>query len=267
MGWLDSLFGWGGEDPEAIRQREEGYRRQAAEREAALAREQQQMQIDYLNQIRADDLAREAAAAAKDPTATREAALGTVGQYFTPEFASSWIPANMTDALEAEIYGQQRAEADEYLNRLFKRGVITETGRGAATADLEKQGARVRNQLNTIGETLLAAEREKLGGFEGRARAGASSLGVNQPFDVTPYFTGAQTELGSFTSGLGDLYKAQVPDNLFDTASLGAIAGGAQFAGNRPFDPDVQPGAYGAGEEEDPFSGQKPVQKRTATVF
>jgi hypothetical protein len=268
MGFLDSLFGWGGEDPEAIRQRERGYAAQQAEREAALAREQQQMQINYLNQIRQDDLAREAAAAAKDPTATRSAAMSNVAQFFTPEYQTGWLPDTLTDPLETQVYGEERAKADEYLNRLLKRGVITETGKAAAAANLESQGARVRSQLNDISNMLLGAEREKLAGYEGRAKQRASSLGVGESFDPTPFYTGAQTELGTFTSGIGDLYRSQIPTDLFDTASLGSIAGGAQFAGNRPFDPDITPGTtYTPSDETDPFSGQKPVQKRTSTVF
>lgn len=268
MGWFDRIFtAGGGEDPLAVQQRAEGQRRLDAAAAQAAQDRAMQMQIDYLNQLRADQAAKEAAEAAKDPTATRQAALSSIGQYFAPEFESSFVPDTSTDALEAEAYNAQRGTADEYLNRLLKRGVITDTGRAAAAANLDTQGARVRQQLKDLGDTIVNAEREKIGGYAGRAKERASALNVGEGFDITPYSTGAQNELASFTSGLPDLYKSQVPTDLFDTASLGAIAGGAQGAGNTPFDPDIQPGQFAStsADETDPFADK--TKKRTSTVF
>lgn len=270
MGWWDRIFtAGGGEDPLAVQQRIEGQRRLDAEAAARASAQQMQMQIDYLNQLRADQAAKEAAEAAdlaaKDPTATRQAALSSVNQFFAPEFESSFVPETATDPFEAAAYKSQRDAADEYLDRLFKRGVITDTGKAAAAANLDTQGARVRQQLKDLGDTLVAAEREKVKGFAGRAKERASTLNVGEGFDITPYSTGAQNELASFTSGLSDLYGSQVPTDLFDTASLSAIAGGAQGAGNRPFDPDIQPGQFASTDEDDPFADK--TKKRSATVF
>lgn len=267
MGWFDRIFTvGGGEDPLAVQQRMEGQRRLDAEAAARAAAQQQQMQIDYLNQLRADQAAKDAAEAAKDPTATRNAALASINQTFAPEFESSYVPTNITDPYEEAAYKQQRETADEYLNRLLKRGVITDTGRAAAASNLDTQGARVRQQLRDLGDTLVNAEREKVKGYAGRARERASALNVGEGFDITPYSTGAQGELTNFTSGLSDLYNSQVPTDLFDTSSLGAIAGGAQGAGNTPFDPDIQPGQYVTlSDKNDPFADT--TKKRSATVF
>jgi hypothetical protein len=75
MSWLSNLFGGGGEDPEAVRQRQAEAARVAALQAQEAQKQQMQMQIDYLNQVRADDARKEAELAAKDPTATRTAAL------------------------------------------------------------------------------------------------------------------------------------------------------------------------------------------------
>jgi hypothetical protein len=274
MSWLSSLFGGGGEDPLAVRQREEGNARLAAQRAAEEAQrqrdfeaQQQQAQMAYLEQLRADQQAAEAAAAAKDPTATRQAAQTALSGYFTPEFEQGLVPGTITDPLEQAVFGEQRGAADEYLNRLLKRGVITEGGRTAAAANLEEQAPRVRQQLQDISNTILGGERSKLADIAGRGRERASTLNVGEAFDIAPYKTAAESELGTFTSGLSDLFKSQVPSNLFDTSALGSIAGGAQFAGNRPFAPEVTAGVAAPTEETDPFTGQKPVQKRTSTVF
>jgi hypothetical protein len=266
MSWLSSLFGGGGEDPEAVRQRQaEAARLQAVAAQQASDR-QMQMQLDYLNQLRADQAAKEAELKAQDPTATRNAALSTVGGVFAPEFESSAIPTSITDPLESEIYGQQRASADDYINRLFKRGVLTGGGTEAARAKLEEQAPRVRTQLQSIADTILGGERSKLTDIAGRAKERASSLNVGEGFDITPFQSAYNTELGNFNASLPDLFKSNISGDLFDTSGLGAVGGGAQFAGNTKYAPDeVVPGA--STDETDPFSGQKPVQKRTSTVF
>jgi hypothetical protein len=257
MSWLSNLFGGGGgEDPRAVEQRQ-----------AAAAAQQQQMYLDYLNQLRGDQATKDAALAAKDPTSTRQGAMSLLDTLFSPEFSTSYIPSTLTDPYEQQIYNEQRGSADELINRMLKRGVLTDTGATAARGELDKQGARVRAQLNDIGNTLLESERGKLGDIEGRARERASTLGVNQPFSLDPYSSALNTEVGQFTSGLSDAFRAGIPDDLFDTSTLGNIGGAAQGAGNQPFDLAGLPSPSDKSDETDPFSGQKPAQKRTATVF
>jgi hypothetical protein len=264
MSWLSSLFGGGGgEDPRAVEQRNAA----AAQQAAAQQQQMQQMQLDYLNSLRSDQAAKDAALAAKDPTATRQGAMSLLDTLFAPEFSTSYVPSTLTDPYEQQVYNEQRGSADELINRMLKRGVLTDTGATAARGELDKQGARVRAQLNDIGNTLLESERGKLGDIEGRARERASTLGVNQPFSLDPYSSALSTEVGQFTSGLPDAFRAGIPGDLFDTSTLGNIGGAAQGAGNQPFDLAGAPAVGEKSDETDPFSGQKPVQKRTATVF
>lgn len=268
MGVLDSLFGWGGEDPNAIRQREEGYRRQAEERAAAAAKAQQDAQLAYLEQIRQDDLRKEAELKAKDPTDTRNAALAQINAAFAPDYENTYLPGTLTDPLETETYGREFQKVQDAVDRMFNRGVITEEGRQAALKRVsEDQAPRVRQQLNDIGDVILNAEREKLGGFAGRAKQRAGELNVGEGFDVTPYTTGLQGEIGTFNKGLSDLYRSQVPTDLFDLSSLGSIAGQAQGAGNRPFEPDINADLFTQTktDETDPYAST--TKKRTATVF
>jgi hypothetical protein len=263
MSWLSNLFGGGGEDPEAVRQR-------AAAQAAEENRRALQVQMDYLNQLRADQQAKEAAEAAKDPTATRQAALSSINSLFAPEFQNTAIPDVLGDPLEQEVYGQQRSKADEYLNNLFKRGIITDTGRAKAASNLDEQGARVRTSLDDISKALFGAERDKLAGIADRARGAASSLNVGDAFDINPYAGAYNTELSSFQSALPDRFKASVTGDLFDTKSLAALAGGAQGAGNQPFDPDALAGTnipvVGGAEttDEDPFAPKKTATKGTS---
>jgi len=268
MSWLSSLFGGGGEDPEAVRQRQaEAARLQAVAAQQASDR-QMQMQLDNLNQLRADQQAKEAAIAAKDPTATRSAANRQLDTTFAPGFESTYLPDTYDDPLAGDIYNEQYGKATSYLDNLRKRGVITDTGYGAGAKELDTQGSRVRTQLQDIGKTLLDQERSKLGDIANTGRQRASTLEVGDPFDVNPYSSQVQSSIGDFGSKFADMFRAGVPGDLFDTSALASIAGGAQGAGNTPFDPNAVAGPVTSSEDpNDPFSGQKPVQKRTSTVF
>lgn len=229
------------------------------------------MQLDYLNQLRQDQAAKDAELAAKDPTATRQAALQTINSRYAPGFESNYLSDAYDDPLATTVYGEQRAKADDYLNNLLKRGVITDTGYTAGQKGLSEQDPRVRTQLQNVGKTLLDAERSKLGGIVDTGRQRASSLGVNEAFDVNPYDTQIQSELGDFGTKFADSFRAGIPGDLFDTSGLAALAGGAgggAGSGN-VFDPDAVAGAGGTSvtsPDDDPFA-QKPVQKRTSTVF
>jgi hypothetical protein len=176
----------------------------------------------------------------------------------------------MDDELASAIYGEQRGKADDYISRLLKRGVITDTGAAAASKNLDDQGARVRTQLHDLGAGLLEAERGKLTGIADKGREAASTVDVGQAFDPNAYTGMFQSELGDFNSKFGDAFRAGVPGDLFDVGSLSSIAGGAQGAGNKAFDPNaVTAGVLGApgtetSSDEDPLAPQK---KRTTSVF
>ena len=59
-----------------------------------------------------------------------------------------------------------------------------------------------------------------------------------------------------------------IPGDLFDTKSLAALAGGAQGAGNQPFDPNALAGtnvplaglASGSGYDDDPFAPKEDLR-------
>jgi hypothetical protein len=270
MSWLSDLFGGGGDDQAKIAAAWQQYYAQQNEQNAAARESQQnQAQMDYLNQLRNDQLAQQAKAEAADPTAARTAASNAISGVFTPGYETSAVPTSLTDPLEQAVYGEQRANADEIIQRMLKRGVLTDTGAQAATAELERQAPGVRSQLDKIGQTLLENERSKVSGITNKAREAAANLNVGQGFDVTPYQTEVGTELGDFSKNLSDQFRGGIPGNLFDTSTLASIGGGAQFAGNQPFDPNVTQGIpspiKAAAVGQDPFAPTTP--KRTASVF
>ena len=69
-----------------------------------------QMQLDYLEKLRQDQAAKDAELAAKDPTATRQAALSSVNARYTPGFETSYLPDVYDDPLATTVYGEQRGK-------------------------------------------------------------------------------------------------------------------------------------------------------------
>src|SRR5258705_790979 len=268
MSWLSELFGGSGEDPEAVRQRAAGQQAELA-RQAAAAQAQQQQQFEALMAT-----LRPPEPAPVDPRIAQRADLRSnattaFNNTFAPGVENSYIPDTLDDNLAGTVYGEQRGKADDYLNNLFKRGVITETGRAAGATNLDEQGARVRTQLNDLGSGLLNAERGKITDILGKGRDAASTVDIGQTFDPSVFANMINQNVGDFNSNFSDSFRAGVPGNLFDTSGLSAIAGGAQGAGNNAFDPNaVSAGVIGsASTDETNPNNIKATPKRTTAVF
>lgn len=264
MSWLSELFsGGGGEDPNAV------YQRQAAEqaRLAAAAQAQQQQQFEALM----------ATLRPPEPTIDpriqqredlRTGANQQVNATFAPGFESTLIPDTYDDAIASTVYGEQRGKADQYLQNLLKRGVITDAGAAAGSKNLDEQGARVRTQLGDLGKTLLEAQRGKLSGVVGQAREGAANIDIGQTFDPSAFTKLIGDSVSEFNNTFGDSFRAGIPGDLFDTSALSSIAGGAQGAGNNAFDPNaVSSGVIGEAQDDDETPTTANPKKRTTSVF
>lgn len=266
MSWLSEMFGGGGgEDPNAIAQRQ-----QAQQQAMALqAQQQQQQQFEALMAT-----LRPPEPAPVDPRIQqredlRSGATNAIRSFTAPGFENTSVPDTLDDDLAAQVYGEQRGKADQYLQNLLKRGVITDTGAAAGAKNLDEQGARVRTQLSDLGSSLLNAERGKLKGIADQGAQAASTVDIGQTFNPTAFADMLNASLGDFSKNFGDSFRAGVPGDLFDTSALSSIAGGAQGAGNLAFDPNaVSAGVIGSGtsDETDPNS-TTPAKKRTTSVF
>jgi len=168
----------------------------------------------------------------------RSAAGRNVDLAFGPDYSYSKIADTLDDPILAEIGNQQRSKADDYVNNLVKRGVLTASGQGAAERNLDDQSARVRSILNELGKSSLDTGRSNLDAIANRARQTASTLTLGNNFDPGAYTSEASKAFDDFVSGLGDSIKSKLPGTpLYDTSTLAAIGGSAQGAGNYAFDP------------------------------
>lgn len=166
----------------------------------------------------------------------------SVDQLFTPNYDTSRISSTMDDPIIAQILGEQRGSADQIIQNMLKRGVLTGTGATGAEADLDRQAAGVRTKLNTIGDTVLSGGRQKLTDVANKARTDAGTLNIGQAFDPASYTNNADQVFNDFVASLGDNIKSNVQGNLFQTNGLAAIGGAAQGAGNTAYNPKAAAG-------------------------
>jgi hypothetical protein len=298
MSWLSELFGGGGEDPNAAAQRQQQAIDEENRRQDEAARQQQLLFTSLLQQQqnestaaaserqaaterqdRLDAQAKADAAAASAPTELdlkqqeldkadlqdelarreiRKGATGQVNQLFQPEFEQTWAPSTADDPYVAETLGKQEDKASQYLNNLFKRGVITQTGLAGGQGAIEEQRPGVQGQLSDIGDALVQAQQGKLTGLADRARKTASTLEPGQTFDPSTYDTQLHGLTADFGNTLGSKFAAGVPGDLFDFGKIQQTAGAVQGAQNLGFDPGAVAGDVGSfGDVEDPNKKKK----------
>lgn len=195
--------------------------------------------------------------------ASRESAIRGVNQNFAPDFERQRFGDTFDDPYIAEAAKGQRDTADSYITNLLKRGVVTQTGATGATEALNKQDPRVRDQLDQLGQGVLASGRQSLADVGNRARTAASTLDLGStPFDINRYTGEADAAYNDFTSKFGDKFKSLIPDNLYDTSGLASAAGIAQGQQNTAFDPNALAGFMSQDQqptEEDPTN---PLKKK-----
>lgn len=183
-------------------------------------------------------------------------ALRGVNSVFTPDFERSRISDTADQPLLNDINTEQRGKADSYINNLFKRGVINQTGVQGAESNLDTQGAKVRTTLDDLGRGVIDSGRQSLTDIANRGRQNASTLQLGQTFDPSTYGAQADTATNSWLSKLGDNIRSRIPSNLYDTSNLASVAGGAQGAQNLAFDPSALAGKAVPGQsDDDPFAG------------
>lgn len=180
-----------------------------------------------------------------------------INALFDPNYEYTRVPDTLDDPFLASIDAEQRQTAESFLNNLVSRGVITESGRGAAESDLERQNAGVMAKLNELGTGALATGRQGISDIVNRGRSAASGLKLGTAFDPNTYKTQVDTAFNDFLNNLGTTLRGKVTGNLFDTSGLPVIAGAAQGAGVTP---TTNLGAFGTTTEDD-----KTAQNRTNT--
>lgn len=163
----------------------------------------------------------------------------------------SRITDTLDDSVIEEILAESRQGADQYLQNLMDRGVITQSGFDAGARDLEAQGQRARGTLGELGSTILSGGRERLNDIFDEGRHAASNLRLGQTFDPNTYKGRIDSAFEDFMNNLGSKFRSQVPGNLFETSGLAARAGAAMGPQNTAFAPNALAGIFEEDEDEE----------------
>jgi hypothetical protein len=183
--------------------------------------------------------------------AQRNQALRGINTVAPTGFETGRIANTADDEIINAILAEQEANANQYIQNLLDRGVISQSGYSSALKNLQGQRPGAQSRLSEVGTGILESGRGEAGNLANAARSRASALELGEAFD--PYATGTQLNqfFTDFFTNLGGKLRGAAPTNLFDTSGLANIAGAAQGAGNRPFDPAAVAGIFGPEEEEE----------------
>lgn len=183
--------------------------------------------------------------------AARDKALRGINTTFAPDFENQRVTSTLDDPIIGNINTEARTRADDYINNLLSRRVITDTGARGARSDLDRQAASVIASLNDIGSGVLESGRQNLRGIADRGRSAASQLSLGSAFDPSSFQTEADRTFEELLAGLDTQIRSQLPADLYDTSGLAAIAGQAQGGQNLAFDPKALAGIIDEEDEED----------------
>lgn len=258
MSWFSNIVnnaaGWGGEDPEAVRQR------QAA---VAAAAAKAQADAEAAAQATAASTATATAANRVPPPYAGPSGAQKLEALLPPGFDASMLPSDFGAGNIESAISKGRGTAQDFISNMLKRGTLTPGGAGLAGSNLGTQETGLRSRLSGVRDAMVANERAGLRGIANEGyTAGQGQTG--EFFDPAPYQQRVNTELGRFTSGFPDQFTSGGGTADFDLNALQSSGGGVSGSQNVALDPyAVEGGKLSAGIAE-PAPGKK---KRTTSVF
>lgn len=177
--------------------------------------------------------------------------MNTLRNLLPSNLATDRINDTADDATIAAILGEQKSEAQQYLDNLLARGVITNTGYTAGTKNLDTQSGTAQAKLNELGMQVLNSGRSDIDSIISKAMQSASNLRLGDQFDPYSYKDQTNSKLNDFFQNLGTTLRGKITGPLFETSGLANVAGAAQGAGNTKFNPNALAGIFGDDEEDD----------------
>lgn len=183
-------------------------------------------------------------------SAKQAQSLRAVNTLFGDNYATNRVTNDLDDATIAAILGEQQNTAEQYVNNLLNRGVITSAGAASALKNVQGQKATANARLDEIGRGILEGGRGKLNTIANEGRSKASSLDLGDIFDPAAYSSRADNEFSTFLQGLGQNLRAAAPSDLFNTSGLAGVAGAAQGAQNTKYDPNALAGIFDNDDED-----------------
>lgn len=152
---------------------------------------------------------------------------------FGSNFGNRVIGSSLLDDAITKILGEQRTEAQAYLDRGKARGIYNDIGYNAGNASINNAalagGARVRG----LGDDLISNYRTGANSIRDRAYEAIGGVTADRSFSLDPYVDEANDFVSRATANAeGDLRNALGGSKLFDFSALNNNAGQAQGALN-----------------------------------
>ena len=168
----------------------------------------------------------------------RTRAQSALQPHFGTGFEQRLLPNTATDATIKSIQQEQFGEAQQYIDNLLNRGVITQPGYDKAFQNLQGQQGQVNLQLQDIGKDILAGGQQDLTDIGNTAGLAAGNLSLGAKFNTAPYLNQTAQAIQKFNQNLPAAFKTQIQGPLFDTTNLANIAGKVTQGGqNTKFEP------------------------------
>lgn len=177
--------------------------------------------------------------------------LQTLRRLLPEDYAMNRIGNDADDATIEAILGEQKSEAQKYLDNLLARGVITNSGYQGGLKNLDTQSLSAKASLDEIGRTLLESGRGDIDNLILNAQDKASNLMLGDVFNPYSYRKKTNSALQDFFESLGGNIRGKAPTDLFDTSGLAGVAGASQGAQNTKFDTNALAGLFGDDDDDD----------------
>lgn len=152
---------------------------------------------------------------------------------FGYNYGRNLIPDNSLDDTINSILGEQKGQAQTYLDRGKQRGIYNDVGYNAGENKISNLAEGAQSQLSSLGTDVLNKYRTQANTVRDNAYSAISGLSDGQDFSLDPYFGEGNAIKGTEQRNAGgDLRNALGGQNFFDFQGLTNAAGTAQGALN-----------------------------------
>jgi hypothetical protein len=95
----------------------------------------------------------------------RTKASGALDKLFTPTYAETALPDNLTDQYRDTILNEQFDPLEAQLTNARKRGMLDDVGYGGAESKLNQKRSAASANIGTLGSTILGADRSGINDY------------------------------------------------------------------------------------------------------
>lgn len=165
--------------------------------------------------------------------AMRTDLLNQAGQKFGTNYGRQLIGDNLLDNTINSILGEQKGNAQTYLDRGKARGIFNDIGYGAGLNKINTTSEAASSQLAALGGSVIDKYRGQANAVRDKAYSSISGLLPDQQFSFDPYLEeGSAVKANAEQRAGGDLRTSLGGTNFFDFGNLSNTAGMAQGAQN-----------------------------------